>query len=81
MTRSGKSVISMNVYETLMSQAADKLTEQYDKVKDLEATITTLKAGLLEIAQTSASEKNVWGAWIKCVSIASKKIAELEAKK
>ncbi len=40
--------ISDNVYQQLMSQAADKMTELYDKVKSRDDEITTLRAQLAE---------------------------------
>ena len=40
--------ISDNVYQQLMSQAADKMTELYDKVKRQDEEITTLRAQLAE---------------------------------
>ena len=40
--------ISMNAYEQVMSQAADKMTELYDKVKSRDDEIATLRAQLTE---------------------------------
>mgnify|MGYP006378106057 CR=1 FL=1 len=40
--------ISDNVYQQLMSQAADKMTELYDKVKSRDDEIATLRAQLAE---------------------------------
>lgn len=40
--------ISNNVYQQLMSQAADKMTELYDKVKSQDDELATLRAQLAE---------------------------------
>jgi len=40
--------ISENVYQQLMSQASDKMTELYDKVKRQDEEIATIRAQLAE---------------------------------
>ena len=40
--------ISDNVYQQLMSQAADKMTELYDKVKSQDEELEALRAQLAE---------------------------------
>ena len=56
--------ISDNVYQQLMSQAADKMTELYDKVKLQDEELATLRAQLAEARE--ANERLVWRLnWIR----------------